>query len=63
MVIGILKIEYEVCPLSNKRVVMPKEVTLMATCPSRQIDVNNTLYTKVLPDPPGPFRKNITPSP
>jgi hypothetical protein len=42
---------------------MPKEATPMATCMSRRTDANNTLYTKVLPDPPGPSRKNIAPSP
>ncbi len=42
---------------------MPKEATPMATCPSRQTDANNTLYTKVLLDPPRPSRKNIAPSP
>jgi hypothetical protein len=42
---------------------MPKEVTLMAMCLSHQTDANNMLYTKVLPNPPGPSRKNIAPSP
>jgi len=42
---------------------MPKEVTLMAMCPSRQTDANNTLYTKVLPNPPGLSKKNTTPLP
>ncbi|CAK9213278.1 unnamed protein product [Sphagnum troendelagicum] len=42
---------------------MPKEVTLMAMCPSRQTDANNMLYTKVLPNPPRLSRKNIAPSP
>jgi len=42
---------------------MPEEATLMATCPSRRTNANNTLYTKVLPDPPRPSRKNTTPSP
>ncbi|CAK9859875.1 unnamed protein product [Sphagnum jensenii] len=47
MAIGILKIEFEVRPPSNRRAAMPKEVTPMATCPSHRIDANNTLYTKV----------------
>jgi hypothetical protein len=63
MAIGILKTKYEVCPPSNRRVVMPKEVTLMAMCLSHQTDANNMLYTKVLPNPLGPSRKNIAPSP
>jgi len=42
---------------------MPKEAIAMATCPSRQTNANNTLYTKVLPDPPGLSRKNTAPSP
>jgi hypothetical protein len=63
MAIGILKTEYEVQPPFNKKVVMPEEATLMVMCPSRQIDANNTLYTKVLPNPLGPSRKNIAPSP
>jgi hypothetical protein len=63
MAIEILKTECEVRPPSNRRIVMPKEVTPMVTCPSRQTDDNNTLYTKVLLDPPGPSRKNIAPSP
>ncbi len=40
-----------------------KRATPMATCLSRQTDANNTLYTKVFPDPPRPSRKNIAPSP
>jgi hypothetical protein len=63
MVIGILKIECEVRPPSNRKVVMSKEVTRMATCPSRRTNANNTLYTKVLFDPPRLFKKNIVPSP
>jgi hypothetical protein len=63
MEIGILKTECEVHPPSNKKVVMPEEVTPMATCLSRQTDANNTLYTKVLPNPPGPSRKNTMPLP
>jgi hypothetical protein len=63
MVIGILKTECEVHPLSNRRATMPEKATPMATCPSHQTDANNMLYTKVLPDPPRLFRKNITPSP
>jgi hypothetical protein len=35
----------------------------MTTCLSCQIDANNTLYTKVLLDPPELSRKNTTPSP
>jgi hypothetical protein len=42
---------------------MPEEATPMATCPSRRIDANNMLYTKVLPDPPRPSRKKTAPSP
>jgi hypothetical protein len=34
----------------------------MATCQSHQTHANNTLYTKVLPDPPRPCKKNTTPS-
>jgi hypothetical protein len=63
MAIGILKIECEVRPPSNRRVVMSEEATPMVMCPSYRIDANNTLYTKVLPDPPGPSKKNTTPSP
>jgi hypothetical protein len=63
MAIRILKTECEVHPPSNRRAAMREEATLMAMCPSRRIDANNTLYTKVLPDPPKPSRKNITPSP
>jgi hypothetical protein len=63
MAIGILKIECEVRPPSNRKDVMSEEATSMATCPSRRTDANNTLYTKVLFDPPRPFRKNIAPSP
>jgi len=63
MAIGILKTKYEVRPPSNRRVVMPKEVTLMAMCPSRQTDANNMLYTKVLPNPPGLSRKKTAPLP
>jgi len=61
--IGILKTECAIHPPSNRRAVMPKEATPMATCPSRQTNANNTLYTKVLPNPPRPSRKNTTPSP
>ncbi|CAM6007380.1 unnamed protein product [Sphagnum balticum] len=61
--IRILKTECEVCPPSNRRAVMPEEATPMAMCPSCQTDANNTLYTKVLPNPLGPSRKNIMPSP
>ncbi len=61
--IGILKIECAIRPPSNRRAAMPEEATPMATCPSRQTNTNNTLYTKVLLDPPGPSRKNIAPSP
>jgi len=42
---------------------MPEETTPMATCPSHRTNANNTLYTKVLPHPPGPSRKNTAPSP
>ncbi len=42
---------------------MLEEATPMATCPSHQTNVGNTLYTKVLLDPFGPSRKNIAPSP
>jgi hypothetical protein len=63
MAIGILKIECEVCPPSNRRAALPEEATPMATCPSRQTDANNMLYTKVLPNPPRPSRKNIVPLP
>ncbi len=42
---------------------MPKKVTPMVMCLSRQTNANNTLYTKVLPNPPRPSRKNIAPSP
>jgi hypothetical protein len=62
MAIGILKIECEVRPPSNRGVVMPEQVTLMATGPSHRIDANNTLYTKVLPKPLRPSRKNVAPS-
>jgi hypothetical protein len=41
---------------------MSEEATLMATFLSHRTDANNTLYIKVLPDPPRPFKKNITPS-
>jgi hypothetical protein len=63
MAIGILKIECEVCPPSNRRAIILEEATSMVMCPSYRIDANNTLYTKVLPDPPGLSRKNIAPSP
>jgi hypothetical protein len=63
MVIGILKIEYEVRSLSNRRATMLEEATPIATCLSRQTDSNNTLYTKVLTDPLEPSRKNTAPSP
>jgi hypothetical protein len=52
IVIGILKIECEVRPPSNWKIAMPEEVTPMVTCLSCRTDANNTLYTKVLPDPP-----------
>ncbi|CAK9229698.1 unnamed protein product [Sphagnum troendelagicum] len=61
--IGILKTECAVHPPSNRRAAMPEEATPMATCPSRRTNANNILYSKVLPDPPGPSRKNTTPSP
>ncbi len=61
--IGILKTKCEVCPPSNKIVAMPEEATPMATCLSRQTDAYNTLYTKVLPHPPGSSRKNTKPFP
>jgi hypothetical protein len=61
--IGILKTECAVRPPSNRKAAMPEEATAMATCPSHRTNANNTLYTKVLPDPPGPSRKNTTPSP
>ncbi len=61
--IGILKTECAVRPPSNRRAAMPEEATVMATCPSHRTNANNTLYTKVLPDPPGPSKKNTTPSP
>jgi len=61
--IGILKTECAVRPPSNRKATMPEEATPMATCPSRRTNVNNTLYTKVLPDPPRPSWKNTTPSP
>jgi len=41
---------------------MLEETTLMAMCPFCQTGANNMLYTKVLPDPPAPFKKNIAPS-
>jgi hypothetical protein len=63
MAIGILKIECEVRPPYNRKIVMSEEATLMAMCPSRRTDANNTLYTKVLLNPPGPSRKNTAPSP
>ncbi|KAH9555357.1 hypothetical protein CY35_08G110000 [Sphagnum magellanicum] len=63
MVIGILKIKYEVRPPSNRRAAMLEEATPMATCLSCQTDANNTLYTKVLPDPLEPSRKNTASSP
>jgi len=63
MSIGILKTKCEVHPPSNRRVAMPEEATPMVTCPSHRIDANNTLYTKVLPDPPKPSRKNTALSP
>ncbi|KAH9549093.1 hypothetical protein CY35_10G001600 [Sphagnum magellanicum] len=61
--IWILKTECVVRPPSNKRVAMLKEATLMATCPSHRTNANNTLYTKVLPDPLGPSKKNTMPLP
>ncbi len=61
--IGILKTECAVRPPSDRRAVMPKKATPMATCPSRRTNANNTLYTKVLHDPPWPSRKNIAPLP
>ncbi len=61
MVIGILKSECEVCPPSNRKAAMQEEATSMVTCLSHRTDVNNMLYTKVLPNPPGPSRKNIVP--
>ncbi|KAH9573394.1 hypothetical protein CY35_02G206200 [Sphagnum magellanicum] len=61
--IGILKIECAICPPSNRRATMLEEATPMVTCPSRRTNVNNTLYTKVLLDPPGLSRKNTAPSP
>ncbi|KAH9536224.1 hypothetical protein CY35_17G097400 [Sphagnum magellanicum] len=63
MAIGILKTECEVCPPSNRRAIMPKEATPMAMCSSHRTDANNTLYTKVLLDPPGLSKKNTAPSP
>jgi len=63
MAIGILKTECEVRPPSNRKVVMSEEATSMATCSTRQTNVNNTLYIKVFPDPPRSSRKNTTPSP
>jgi hypothetical protein len=42
---------------------MPEEVTPMVMCLSHRTDVNNTLYTKVLPDPPRLSKKNTPPSP
>jgi hypothetical protein len=63
MAIKILRMECEVPPPSNRRATMPEEATLMATCPSRQTDANNMLYTKVLPDPPRLSKKNIAPLP
>ncbi len=63
MAIGILKIECEVHPPFNRRAIMSKEATLMALCLSHWTDANNTLSTKVLPDPLGPSRKNTMPLP
>ncbi|CAK9870421.1 unnamed protein product [Sphagnum jensenii] len=63
MVIGILKTKCEVHPPSNRKTVMPKVATPMVMCLSHRTNANNTLYTKVLPDPPRPSRKNTTPSP
>jgi hypothetical protein len=63
MAIGILKTECEVRSPSNRRAPMLEEVTLMAMCMSHQTSANNTLYTKVLPDPPTSSKKNIRPSP
>jgi hypothetical protein len=63
MAIGILKIECEVHPPSNRKAAMSEEVTPMATCPSHQTDANNMLYTKVLLNPLGSSRKNIVPLP
>jgi len=61
--IGILKTECVVRLPSNRRAAMPKKVTPMATCPSCRTNANNTFYTKVLPNSPGPSRKNTSPSP
>ncbi|CAN5954649.1 unnamed protein product [Sphagnum jensenii] len=61
MAIGILKTECEVRPPSNRKVVMSKEATSMATCPSHRTNANNMLYTKVLCDPPKLSKKNTTP--
>ncbi len=61
MAIGILKIECEVYPPSHRKVVMSEEATSMATCPSHRTNANNTLYTKVLFDPPKLSKKNTTP--
>jgi hypothetical protein len=63
MAIGILKIECEVYPPSNRKIVMSKKATPMATCLSCRTNANNMLYTKVLPDPPGLSRKTIVLSP
>jgi hypothetical protein len=63
MVIGILNTKCEVRPPSNRKATMLEEATPMATCSSHRTDANNTQYTKVLPNPPGPSRKNTTPSP
>jgi hypothetical protein len=63
MAIGILKIECEVRPPPNRRATMPEEATPMATCPSRRTHANNTLYTKVLLDPPRPLKKITSPLP
>ncbi|KAH9536361.1 hypothetical protein CY35_17G103600 [Sphagnum magellanicum] len=61
--IGILKIECAVRPPSNRKAAMPEEATSMATCPSRRTNANNTLYTKVLPNPARLSRKNTAPLP
>jgi hypothetical protein len=63
MAIGILKTEREVRLPSNRKAIMLEEATSMAMCSSHRTDANNTLYTKVLPDPLGPSRKNTMPLP
>ena len=55
----IKNVECAVWPPGSRRATIPDDATQRTICPSVRMRWHSVLYTKVLPDPAGPLRKNI----